>query len=57
MIDTTPAGWYNWETKDLEKDTPSLVEIQPLLKQARNNGIISIILELTNMALPGLVWL
>ena len=39
MIGITPAGWYNWDTKGLEKDTPSLLEIQPLLKQAGDAGI------------------
>jgi len=39
MIGITPAGWYNWDTKSLEKDTPSLLELQPLLKQATDAGI------------------
>ncbi len=39
MIGITPAGWYNWDTKDLEKDTPPLLELAPLLKQARDAGI------------------
>jgi hypothetical protein len=39
MIGITPAGWYDWTTKDLEKDTPLLTELQPLLKQARDAGI------------------
>lgn len=39
MIGITPAGWYNWDTKGLEKDTPSLLELQPLLKQAGDAGI------------------
>jgi len=39
MIGITPAGWYDWTTKELEKDTPSLIEIQPFLNQARNAGI------------------
>jgi aryl-alcohol dehydrogenase-like predicted oxidoreductase len=39
MIGITPAGWYNWDTKSLEKDTPSLLELQPLLKQAKDAGI------------------
>jgi len=39
MIGITPAGWYNWGTKSLEKDTPSLLELQPLLKQAKDAGI------------------
>jgi len=38
MIGITPAGWYSWDTKSLEKDTPSLLELQPLLKQATDVG-------------------
>ena len=39
MIGITPAGWYDWSTKELEKDTPSLLELQPLLEQATDAGI------------------
>jgi hypothetical protein len=39
MIGITPAGWYDWTTKELEKDTPTLLELQPLLKRAREAGI------------------
>lgn len=39
MIGITPAGWYDWTTKELEKDTPSLLSLQNLLKQARDAGI------------------
>jgi predicted aldo/keto reductase-like oxidoreductase len=39
MIGITPAGWYDWTTKDLEKDTSTLIDLQPLLKQARKVGI------------------
>ncbi len=39
MIGITPAGWYDWTTKDLEEDTPSLINLQPLLKRARDAGI------------------
>ena len=39
MIGITPAGWYDWTTKGLEKDTPSLVELQPLLKRVGDAGI------------------
>ncbi|MHC4790234.1 MAG: aldo/keto reductase [Planctomycetota bacterium] len=35
----TPAGWYDWTTKELEKDTPLLKELQPLLKRTRDAGI------------------
>ncbi len=39
MISITPAGWYDWTTKELEEGTPPLVDLQPLLNQARNAGI------------------
>ncbi len=39
MIGITPAGWYSWSTKSLVKDTPTLLELQPLLKRARDAGI------------------
>jgi len=39
MIGVTPAGWYDWSTKDLAKDTPTLLELQGLLKRAREAGI------------------
>jgi aryl-alcohol dehydrogenase-like predicted oxidoreductase len=39
MIGITPAGWYDWTTKEIEKDTLSLIALQPLLKQARDAGI------------------
>jgi len=39
MIGITPAGWYDWTTKGIEKDTPSLQDLQPLLNLARNAGI------------------
>ena len=35
----TPAGLYDWSTKDLEEGTPSLTALQPLLKDARDAGI------------------
>ncbi len=39
MIGVTPGGWYDWTTKDLVKDTPPLLKLQPLLKRAREAGI------------------
>jgi aryl-alcohol dehydrogenase-like predicted oxidoreductase len=39
MIGITPAGWYDWTTKELEKDTPTMRELQPLLKKAHEAGI------------------
>ena len=39
MIGITPAGWYDWTTKELTEGTPPLIQIQPLLERARNAGI------------------
>jgi predicted aldo/keto reductase-like oxidoreductase len=39
MVGITPAGFYDWTTKELEKGTSSLVELQPLLEKARKTGI------------------
>lgn len=39
MIGITPAGWYDWSTKSLAQDTSTLVELQGLLKRAREAGI------------------
>ena len=39
MIGITPAGWYDWDTKSLAQDTPTLVELQGLLKRATQAGI------------------
>ncbi|UCG28101.1 MAG: aldo/keto reductase, partial [Bacteroidales bacterium] len=39
MIGITPAGFYDWSTREIEKDTASLKELQPLLKKARDTGI------------------
>jgi len=39
MIGITPAGWYNWDKKSIEPGTPALVELQDLLKKAKDAGI------------------
>jgi aryl-alcohol dehydrogenase-like predicted oxidoreductase len=39
MIGITPAGWYDWTTRELEEGTPTLAALQPLLKKARDAGI------------------
>ena len=39
MIGITPAGWYDWSTKSLARDTASLVELQGLLQRASKAGI------------------
>jgi aryl-alcohol dehydrogenase-like predicted oxidoreductase len=39
MIGITPAGWYDWSTKSLAQDTSTLIELQGLLKRAREAGI------------------
>jgi len=35
----TPVGWYDWTTKEIVKDTPTMIELQSLLKRARDAGI------------------
>jgi len=39
MPGITPAGWYDWSTKNIEKDAPSLSSLRSLLNQARDSGI------------------
>ena len=39
MIGVTPAGWYDWDLKNLLPGTPPLIELEPLLKRARDAGI------------------
>jgi aryl-alcohol dehydrogenase-like predicted oxidoreductase len=39
MIGVTPAGWYDWDKKDLAEGTPPLTDLQPLLAKARAAGI------------------
>jgi len=39
MVGIIPAGWYDWTTKAIELDTPSLKDLRPLLKQARDAGM------------------
>jgi len=39
MIGITPAGWYDWEKHDLLPGTPSLAQLEGLLKRARDAGI------------------
>ncbi len=39
MIAITPAGLYEWSTRDLAEGTPPLVDLQPLLNKARDAGI------------------
>jgi aryl-alcohol dehydrogenase-like predicted oxidoreductase len=39
MIGITPAGWYDWKNKVIEKNTPPLVALQPILNKAKAAGI------------------
>jgi len=39
MIGITPAGWYDWSTKSLSQGTPTLINLQGLLRRARDAGI------------------
>jgi len=39
MVGITPVGWYDWVAGDIEEDTPTLIDLQPLLTRAREAGI------------------
>lgn len=39
MIAITPAGWYEWESKSIMENTPSLKELRPVLDKAREAGV------------------
>ena len=39
MPGITPAGWYDWSTKNIEKDAPSLSSLKSLLDKARKAGM------------------
>ena len=39
MIAITPAGWYDWNSRDILAQTPSMVDLKPLLDQAHEAGI------------------
>ena len=35
MLAITPGGWYDWASKDLDRETPSLIDLKPLLTKAK----------------------
>jgi len=39
MIGITPGGWYDWNKKDLQEGTPTLLELQPVLQRFRDSGM------------------
>lgn len=39
MTGITPAGWYNWDKKSIEPGTPTLVQLENLLKKAKTAGM------------------
>ena len=39
MIAITPGGWYDWETKSILKGSKPMTELQPVLAQAKAQGI------------------
>ena len=39
MIAVTPAGWYDWDSKDLVKGTPALIKLEPFLQSLRSKGM------------------
>jgi aryl-alcohol dehydrogenase-like predicted oxidoreductase len=39
QIAITPAGWYDWNAKSVQKDTVPMAQLQPTLDKARAAGI------------------
>ncbi len=39
QIAVTPAGWYDWQEKSVQKDTAPMVALRPALDRAREAGI------------------
>ena len=39
MLAMTPAGWYDWESRDILKGTPPLTALKPQLDAAHKRGI------------------
>ena len=48
----TPAGWYDWEKKTTLKDTKPLIDLQPELQAARDNGIGLVAMKAGRMLAP-----
>ncbi len=52
MLAMTPAGWYDWASKNTLKNTKSLKELQPELQGARESGIGLIAMKAGRMLAP-----
>ncbi len=39
MIAITPAGWYDWEEKKIQRDSAPMAALRPMLDRARASGI------------------
>jgi len=39
MIAITPAGWYDWEEKSIQRDSAPMAALQPVLERARASGM------------------
>jgi hypothetical protein len=39
MVAITPAGWYDWETREVLPGSPPMKDLQPLLGRARDAGM------------------
>lgn len=39
MIAITPAGWYDWEEKEILRDSAPMAALQPVLDRARASGM------------------
>lgn len=52
MLAMTPAGWYDWESKQTLKNSPPLVELQDELQAAREKGIGLVAMKSGRMLAP-----
>ena len=39
MVAITPAGWYDWEEKSIQRDSAPMAALQPVLERARASGM------------------
>lgn len=53
MIAITPAGWYDWDSKQLLADTPPMTAIQPLIEKARKADIGLVGMKAARFISPG----
>lgn len=56
MIAITPAGWYDWEAKDILAGTPNMAALRPQLDRAREAGVGLVGMKVGRL-LAGSYWL